>query len=75
MLLTPRRVGSAHTARTVGYEIAAANVGGALLPGMMGFAVGLIGLDVIPPLLIINSLVLVAAVEILRKQSAVGDGK
>lgn len=75
MLLTPRRVGSAHTARTVGYEIAAANVGGALLPGMMGFAVGLTGLDVIPPLLIINSLVLVAAVEILRKQSAVGDGK
>jgi len=70
MLLTPRRFGEALTARVVGFEIAAANVGSAVLPGLMGFAVGLAGLAVIPPLLVANALVLLAAIEILRRQSS-----
>ena len=36
ILLTPRRVGDAGTARLVGYQIAAANVGGAAVPGLIG---------------------------------------
>jgi fucose permease len=70
LLLTPRRFGEALTATVVGFEIAAANVGSAVLPGLMGFAVGLAGLAVIPPLLVANALVLLAAIEILRKQSS-----
>jgi fucose permease len=68
MLLTPRRFGAALTATVVGFEIAAANVGVALLPGLMGIAVGLVGLAVLPPLLVVNSLVLLAAIEMLRRQ-------
>jgi len=67
MLLTPRRFGAALTATVVGFEIAAANVGGALLPGFMGLAVGLQSLSILPPLLVVNALVLLAAIEILRK--------
>ena len=69
MLLTPRRFGAALTATVVGFEIAAANVGSALLPGLIGFAVGSAGLAVIPPLLVANALVLWAAIEVLRRQS------
>ena len=69
MLLTPRRVGESLTSRVVGFEIAAANVGGALLPSMMGLAVGLIGLAVIPPILFVNAIALIVVVEILRKVS------
>jgi len=67
MLLTPRRFGAALTATVVGFEIAAANVGGALLPGFMGLAVGLQSLSILPPLLVVNALVLLAAIEILRR--------
>jgi fucose permease len=68
ILLTPRRFGAALTATVVGFEIAAANVGGALLPGLMGIAVSLAGLAVLPPLLVVNSLILLAAIEMLRRQ-------
>jgi fucose permease len=67
ILLTARRFGATLTATVVGFEIAAANVGGALLPGLIGFAVGLVGLTALPPLLVANSLVLMAAIEILRR--------
>ncbi len=69
ILLTPRRVGKALTSRVVGFEIAAANVGGALLPGLIGLAVGFGDLSVIPPILVVNALVLIAVVEMLRRQS------
>lgn len=68
ILLTPRRFGPALTATVVGFEIAAANVGGALLPGLMGLAIGLQGLSVLPPLLVFNALVLLAAIEMLHRQ-------
>ena len=70
MLLTPRRVGEALTSRVIGFEIAAANVGGAILPSLMGLAVGLVGLSVIPPLLVVNAIALLVVVEMLRKVSA-----
>jgi fucose permease len=70
MLLTPRRFGAALTATVVGFEIAAANVGGALLPGLMGLAVGLQSLSILPPLLVVNALVLLTAIEILRRYAS-----
>jgi fucose permease len=69
MLLTPRRVGPAQTARVIGFEIAAANVGGALLPGLMGVAVAVVGLSAIPPLLVVNALTLLIVAEILRRKT------
>jgi len=69
MLLTPRRFGAALTATVVGFEIAAANVGGAILPGVVGFAVARAGLAVIPALLFFNALVLWGAIEGLRISS------
>jgi len=69
VLLTPRRFGAALTATVVGYEIAAANVGGALLPGVMGFFVDRAGLEVVPPILFVNALLLLAAIEALRLTS------
>jgi fucose permease len=69
ILLTPRRFGAALTATVVGFEIAVGNIGGAVLPGLIGFAVGRSGLAVIPPLLVINSLVLWVTIEMLRRQS------
>jgi fucose permease len=71
MLLTPRRFGAALTATVVGFEIAVGNIGGAVLPGGIGFAVGRSGLAVIPPLLVINALVLWVTIEMLRRQSLV----
>ena len=71
MLLTPRRFGAALTATVVGFEIAVGNIGGAVLPGVIGFAVGRSGLAVIPPLLVINALVLWVTIEMLRRQSVV----
>ena len=73
MLLTPRRVGAANTARVIGFEIGAANVGGALLPGLMGLAVALVGLSAIPPLLVINAVTLLAVSEILRQRTATAE--
>lgn len=70
MLLTPLRVGAADTARVIGFEIAAANVGGALLPGLMGLAVALAGLSAIPPLLVMNAVILLVVAEILRQRTA-----
>lgn len=69
MLLTPRRFGAALTATVVGFEIAAGNIGGAVVPGVIGFAVDRAGLAVIPPLLFVNALVLWAAIEALRISS------
>jgi fucose permease len=71
MLLTPRRFGAALTATVVGFEIAGANVGGAVLPGLIGFFVDNAGLAVIPPLLVVNALVLWVAIEALRVSSKV----
>jgi fucose permease len=69
VLLTPRRFGTTLTATVVGFQIAAGNIGGALLPGLFGLAVGVAGLAVIPPLLVVNALALFAAIEMLRRQS------
>jgi len=70
VLLTPRRFGTTLTATVVGFQIAAGNIGGALLPGLFGLAVGVTGLAVIPPLLVVNALALLAAIEMLRRQSS-----
>jgi fucose permease len=45
---TPRRLGEAHTANAVGFQVAAAALGQALLPTVMGTLAAGAGLEVIP---------------------------
>jgi fucose permease len=67
ILLTPRRFGTSHTANVVGFEIAALNVGGALLPATIGLLVSVWGLGVIPPAIFGFSIVLLGCIEMLRR--------
>lgn len=56
MLLTPARFGDSLAATIVGYEIAAANVGGAAISGVIGVLVDRYGLDVVPGVLLLVAL-------------------
>ncbi len=70
MLLTARRFGAAYTPWAVGYEIAGANVGVALVSGGIGLLVGHWGVTVVAPALCVVALLLLAAIEALRIRSA-----
>lgn len=63
---TPRRVGEAHTANAVGFEIAAAMLGAALLPAAVGVAAKHFGLESVGPALLVAALLLLALYESLR---------
>lgn len=69
VLLTPQRFGAAFTPWAVGYEIAAANVGVAVLSGTIGLLVGAWGIAIVAPALVVLALLLWAAIETLRTQS------
>lgn len=56
--ITPERLGSARTAHNVGYQLAAAGIGAAVLPGAVGLAVAAVGLDAVGPTLMAMALVL-----------------
>jgi fucose permease len=47
VVLTPRRVGVAHADNAIGFQIAAAGLGGATLTAAVGFAADAVGLEVI----------------------------
>lgn len=66
---TPRRVGAAHTAATVGSQVGAAVLGAALFPGLMGVLAARSGLEVIGPSLIALGLALFVAHEVLVRTS------
>ena len=70
MILTARRFGAAYTPWIVGYEIAGANVGVALLAGSIGLLVGRYGIAAVGPALFIMAVLLFAAIEALRIRSA-----
>lgn len=69
ILLTPRRFGTGHTANVVGFEIAAANIGGAVLPALIGVLVAQWDLGVVPPALSLFSVALVVCIEMLRRSA------
>ena len=66
---TPRRVGHAHTAATVGSQVGAAVLGAAILPGLMGVLAARLGLEVIGPSLIALGIALLVAHEALVRTS------
>jgi len=69
MVLTAKRFGSGYTPWAVGYEIAGANVGVAVLSGGIGLFVTWWGVDAIAPTLVVIALFLLAALEALRSGS------
>ena len=69
ILLTPRRFGDAFTPWAVGYEIAGANVGVALLSGSIGLLVGRFGIEAVAPALVVLAALFWAAIELLRIRS------
>ena len=69
VLLTPQRFGAGFTPWAVGYEIAAANVGVAVLSGAIGLLVGAMGIGIVAPALFGLALLLWVAIEMLRMQS------
>lgn len=60
MSLTPARVGPAHAANAVGFQIAAAMLGGAAFIGGFGVLAGRVGLEALGPFLLVTGLLLTA---------------
>ena len=69
---TPERLGNAHTANGVGFQIAAAVLGQSLLPGMMGMLARHLGLEIVGPALLAAALVLLVLYEIFMALSPQG---
>jgi len=67
--ITPARFGAAHAANAIGFQIAAAGLGVALLPGLAGVLAGRIGLEVIAPFLIVIGLLQWGLYEIGLRQA------
>jgi fucose permease len=63
---TPRRLGEAHTANAVGFQIAAAVLGQSLLPATVGIVANRLGLESVGPSLLLAALILIALHESLR---------
>ena len=55
---TPARLGRAHTANGVGFQIAAAVLGQSLLPALIGLMAQKAGLEIVGPALLVSTLVL-----------------
>ena len=63
---TPRRLGEAHTANAVGFQIAAAVLGQSLLPATVGIVANRLGLESVGPSLLLAAVLLIALHESLR---------
>jgi fucose permease len=62
---TPERLGEAHTAHGVGFQIAAAVLGQSLVPGLIGLLAHHLSLEVVGPALLTTALVLLVLYEAL----------
>ncbi len=66
---TPERLGEAHTANVVGFQIAAAVLGASLLPSLIGLLADNFGLEVIAPTLLVAAMLLLTIYEMLAATS------
>ena len=71
---TPDRLGPAHTANAVGFQIAAAALGGALVPGAIGLLAGRMGLDVVGPAMFGAACLLLGLYEVVTRRAG-GSGR
>lgn len=68
MTLTPARMGPAHAANTIGFQVAAAMLGGAALVGGFGLLAERVGLEALGPFLVVTAGLLVAVFALLERQ-------
>jgi fucose permease len=66
---TPARLGAGHAANAVGFQVAAAALGGAALPGLVGILAESFSLEVVGPVLVVGSLIMVVLYEVLTRQA------
>ena len=67
--LTPSRVGVAYTPTAVGYQLGAATVGAAVIPGGLGILVSRLGLEVVGVVLVVTAALMVGSIEVLRRST------
>jgi fucose permease len=67
---TPARIGEAHTVNVISFQISAAALGQSLLPGLVGVLADRLGLEIVGPVLLTLSLLLLALYEALIAMSA-----
>jgi len=65
---TPERLGSKYVANAVGFQVAAATLGAAVLPSLAGVLSGYFGLEVISIIIFVGTLFLFGLFEILVRQ-------
>ncbi|GAB4195845.1 MAG: MFS transporter [Roseiflexaceae bacterium] len=69
--LTPTRMGPAHAANTVGFQVAAAMLGGASLVTAFGLTAGRFGLETLGLFLFVNAVLLTLVYELIERQPSV----
>lgn len=67
--LTPARMGPAHTANAVGFQITAATLGGAALVGGFGVIADRLGLETLGPFLLAAAVLLAGMFELLERRT------
>jgi fucose permease len=69
--ITPQRVGEAHAANAIGFQVAAGGLGFALLPALAGVLARNLGLEIVGPFLFVASIVMFLVHEaIARRRSS-----
>jgi fucose permease len=66
---TPKRVGTKHAANAIGFQIAAAGLGFALLPALAGVLAENVSLEIIGPFLLAASVVMFLLHEVVARRS------
>jgi fucose permease len=74
-LLTPRRVGRAHTANTIGLQTAAGYTGVGVFPSLAGIFAERLGLETVGPFMVVCSIVMLAGHELIVRSAAPGQGR
>jgi fucose permease len=69
---TPDRVGAAHTANTVGFQVAAAALGQSMLPAGVGVLAQRAGIEIVPQVILLSSLVVSIACELMAWMPPIG---
>jgi fucose permease len=67
--LTPARMGPAHAANTIGFQVAASMLGGASLVSAFGLIAGRIGLETLGPFLLVIAVLMMLVFEMLQRQT------
>jgi fucose permease len=73
--LTPARMGPAHSANTIGFQVSAAMLGGATLVAVFGLIADRFGLELLGPYLLVIAVLLTAVFEVLDRRPPVREAE